>query len=32
MASLGNVDTGGFTKESIAAMQDPDYFKPQKRI
>ncbi len=30
MASLGNVDTGGFSKESIAAMQDPDYFKPQK--
>jgi len=30
MASLGNVDTGGFSRESIAAMQDPDYFKPQK--
>ena len=30
MASLGNVETGGFSKESIAAMQDPDYFKPQK--
>ena len=27
---LGSIDTGGFSKESIAAMQDPDYFKPQK--
>ena len=30
MASLGNVDTGGFSKESIAAMQDSDYFKPKR--
>ena len=31
MSSLGNVDTGGFSKASIAAMQDSDYFnKPKK--
>ena len=30
MSSLGRADTGGFSKESIAAMQDSDYFSPKK--
>ena len=30
MSSLGNVDTGGFSKASIAAMQDSDYFNKPK--
>ena len=28
--TLGNVDTGGFSKASIAAMQDSDYFNKPK--
>ena len=30
--TLGNVDTGGFSKASIAAMQDSDYFNKPKSI
>ena len=30
MGMLGNVDTGGFSEESKAAMMDSDYFKPKK--
>jgi len=30
MASLGNIDTGGFSEAGKAAMMDSDYFKPKK--
>ena len=30
MGMLGSVDTGGFSKASIAAMQDSDYFNKPK--